>query len=119
MKSPQSSQQDQQPAPPSPEQKLLAAQQDVQRWQQVAASPNLSPRAAAWALEQARSARAEVKLRQKAAAYQAQQENPLEQGDDAALAVVLGLPLNGSPQSQPNPSPTGQQPPSTSPATSG
>ena len=42
-----------------------AAQQDAEKFRALAASPNLSPNAAAWALDMARSAQAEVKLRQK------------------------------------------------------
>ena len=122
MKSPDSSQPEknpEQPAPLNPEQKLALAQQDAEKFQALAGSPNLSPNAAAWALDMARSAKAEVALRQKAAAYQAEQQNPVTQGDDAALKVLLGLPLNNSPQSQPSSSNQPKATPSTSPGTSG
>ncbi len=62
------------PTPPtlSLEVKLALAQKEERKWRALAANPNLSPKAAAWALEQARSARAVVTLRQKALAYQEQ-----------------------------------------------
>jgi capsule polysaccharide export protein KpsE/RkpR len=54
----------------SPEVKLALAQKDVAKFQALAASPNLSPKAVAWALDMVRSARAEIELRQKGLAYQ-------------------------------------------------
>lgn len=102
--------QSQEPPPPSLQDKLALAQQQAQRYQQAAASPNLSPQAAAVALNLARSHRAAARLFQSALTYQAQQENTVEQGDDAALSVVLGLPPSGSPQSQQSPSPKDSQP---------
>jgi hypothetical protein len=113
-------QQDQsQEPPPSLPDKLALAQQQAERYQKAAASPNLSPQAAAVALNLARSHRAAARLFQNALAYQAQQESPVEQGDDAALAITLGLPLNNSPPDQPNPSTTNPPPPSISPGISG
>ena len=122
MKSPDRSPQEnpELPAPLNPEQKLALAQQDAEKFQALAGSPNLSPSAAAWALDMARSAKAEVALRQKAAAWEAEQQNPVTQGDDAALKVLLGLPLNNSPQSQQSTiQPSPKATPSTSPETSG
>ena len=51
---------------PNAEQALAKAQADADHWGAIAANPNLSPEAAAWAFNIARSARAEVALRQKA-----------------------------------------------------
>ena len=107
MKSPQ---QDQPESPLTPEQKMALAQQDMVKWRAMAANPNMSPKAATWALEQVRSAQAEVRLRQKAAAYAAEQQNPVEQGDDAALAAVLNLPPSNLLQDQPSPFPRNSQP---------
>jgi len=93
-----------QEVPLSQQEKMVLAQQEVERYQGLAANPNLSPRAAAWALDMARSAQASVRLRQKAIAWEAEQANPVEQGNDAALAVILGLQPSNSPPDQPTPS---------------
>jgi hypothetical protein len=52
------------------EQRLASAQQAVNHWMRVAASPNLSPRAVAVAQRAAMSAKAEVRLRTMALAYE-------------------------------------------------
>ena len=59
-----------------PEAKLTMAQNEAAMWSKVAASPNLSPQAASVAMNAARSAAAEVKLRQKALAYQSPNQDP-------------------------------------------
>lgn len=118
MKSPESKNQEA-PVPLNPEQKLALAEQDRERWKAAAANPDLSPRAAGWALDLARSAGAEVRLRQKALAWQNQQDNPILQGDDAALAQTLQLPLSSSPPSPQSPSEIPSPDSSISPATSG
>ena len=56
--------------PLSPQEKLAQATADHEKWSQVAAKPGLSPTAAAWAQAQARSAWAEMELRQKASVFQ-------------------------------------------------
>ena len=68
----------------TPEQKMQAAVADQAKWSRVAADPDLSPAAAAWAAGAARSAAAEVKLRQKA-------QSP-DQILDPNLAITLGQP---------------------------
>jgi len=80
------------PQPLSQQEKMVLAQQEVERYRGLAANPNLSPRAAAWALDMARSAQAEVSLRQKAIAWEAEQANPTEQGNNSALAEPTTLP---------------------------
>ena len=50
----------------SPQQKLAKAQANADHWGAIAANPDLSPEAAAWAFNLARSARASATLRQKA-----------------------------------------------------
>ena len=47
---------------PNAEQALAKAQADADHWGKIAADPNLSPEAAAWALNLARSARASATL---------------------------------------------------------
>lgn len=81
--------------PLSQQEKLAGAQAEADRWTRIAANPNLSPQAASVAQIAARSARAEVRLRQKGLAFLGEQTN------DAALAQILGMNL---PQSQPTPS---------------
>ena len=74
--------------PLSPQEKLANAQADYEKWSQVAAKPGLSPAAAAWALGAARSARAEMDLRQKAAAFA--EQNPsgeTEPAPDLSLSL--------------------------------
>lgn len=97
--------QDPEEAPLSPEEKLVAAQADEVHWRKVAANPNLSPRAAEWARDQARSAAAEVRLRLKGAAYRREQEQKAadeESSGDPYLDRLLDL--SKSPQGQPKPS---------------
>ena len=92
--------QDKQPEPEaSPQESLSAASADQEKWQAVAAKPGLSPQAAAWAREQARSAQAEMSLWQRAV-----QPGP---PPDPALMNTLSLqpPLPSSAEQNP-PSPT-------------
>ena len=49
----------------SPQEKLAQVQAQQQKWSMVAASPNLSPKAAAWARNAARSFQAAADLYQK------------------------------------------------------
>lgn len=79
--------------PQSPEEKLAQAQADADHWSQVAALPGLSPQAAAWAFNLARSAKAEVALRLKAL-------QPDTQSPDPTLMRLLGL--DNPPQDQPS-----------------
>ena len=109
----------QEPTPLSLEQKLAGAQQQAEHWAKLAAHPDLNPQQAAVALNAARSSRAAIKAGQKAQAWQSQQDNPLLQGDDAALAQTLQLPLNSSPPDQQNLSEEPNPDSSTSPGTSG
>jgi hypothetical protein len=51
------------------EEKLQQAQHDLDHWSKVAALPELSTNAAEWARNAARSAGAEVKLRERALAW--------------------------------------------------
>lgn len=97
--------------PMSQQEKMAMAQQEQERWASIAARPNLSPQAATVAMNAARSAAAEVRLRQKGLAWLGAQT------DDQALAQVLGL--NSSPQNQQNPSEDPIQNSSISPGTSG
>jgi hypothetical protein len=55
----------------SPVEALAKALADADHWGAIAANPNLSPEAAAWAFNIARSARAEVALRQRGLQAQA------------------------------------------------
>ena len=64
--------------PPTPQgpplslpEKLAQAQADLAKWSRVAAHPNLSPEAAAWAKDAARSCAAVVSLYQKALDWEA------------------------------------------------
>jgi hypothetical protein len=84
----------------SPQEKLAKAQADADHWGAIAANPNLSPEAAEWAFNIARSARAEVALRQRGLQAQAQHEGA------PMLRSLLNLPA-------PTPSP----PPSSDPTT--
>jgi hypothetical protein len=61
----------------TPEEKMHAAQGRQDKWSKVAADPSLSPRAAAWAQGLARSAAAEVVLRQKAASVAQMANDPI------------------------------------------
>ena len=101
---PQDSQEDN-PQPLTSLDKLAKAQADATYWGQLAVDPQLSPTAAAWALNQARSARAEAALRQKALQSQADGESP----SDPTLAQITSPPPLSLPQNQP----LGQQGPMT------
>ena len=72
----------------TPEEKLEAATADAEKWSMVANKPGMSPQASAWAAQAARSAQAEMRLRQKAAGQQA--ENPDQPPDDPNLTALLG-----------------------------
>ena len=88
MKSPKPKQKPQQDRSLTPEEKLEAATADAAKWSTVANKPGMSPQAAAWAAQAARSARAEMLLRQKAASP------PEDQGlppDDPNLTALLGM----------------------------
>jgi hypothetical protein len=76
---------------PSPQQKLAKAQADADHWGAIAANPNLSPEAAEWAFNLARSARAEVALRQKAALW------ARSQGQGDQMTMLRGLLNPGAP----------------------
>src|SRR5277367_2381436 len=81
---------------PNPDQAL--AQANADHWGAIAANPNLSPEAAEWAFNIARSARAEVALRQKAVLWARSQG----QGDQMTMLQSL---LNlGAPTPSPPPS---------------
>ena len=82
---------------PNPDQALAKAQADADHWGAIAADPNLSPEAAAWAFNLARSARAEVALRQRGQQAQAQNQPP----GDPMLQSLLNL---GAPTPSPPPS---------------
>ncbi len=60
------------PAPLNLPEKLAAAQQRESHWLTLAGNPNLSPMAAAWLLDKAKSSRASADLYRKALAYQEQ-----------------------------------------------
>src|SRR5580700_367026 len=86
--------------PPSLQEKLDQTRQDQQYWAQVAAGPNLSPAAAAWARDAAQSKKAAGDLYEKAMNFQAASEDP-------NLQTLLGTnPLHQNPQS-----PSGQENP--------
>ena len=81
-----------QPAEASPQEALATAQADAERWAKLAGDPQLSPRAAAFAAEQGKSARASASLWRKAAAHLA--ENP-DQAQQEPLPSPRG-PMNFS-----------------------
>src|SRR5208282_5822346 len=90
-------QQDKQPEPEaSPQESLAAASADMEKWQAVAAKPGLSPQAAAWAREQARSAQASADLWQKAL-------QPVPPQQNEALANILSLQDPATSLGEPNP----------------
>jgi hypothetical protein len=75
-----------QPQPePSPQEALAKAQADAEHWGAIAAQPNLSPEAAAWAFNLARSARASATLWGKAL------QAPAPQQGDPMLRSLLNL----------------------------
>ena len=82
----------------SPQEKLAKAQADADHWGAIAANPNLSPEAAAWAFNIARSARAEVALRQKAVLW------ARSQGQGDQMTMLRGLLNPGAPTPSPPPS---------------
>ena len=88
----QESDKPEQPAELSPQESLAQAQADAEKWAKIAAHPSLNPKASAWAADQARSARASMKLWQKAIAYQ-------QEGPEADLAATTGLPSPRGPMS--------------------
>jgi hypothetical protein len=74
--------------PMSLPEKLAQARADVAKWSQIAALPNLSPSAALFARNMARSSQAAVTLGEKALAYQQQENDPEAQ---ANLMRLLGI----------------------------
>ena len=101
-------------APPvlTPQQKLDLARAKVDHWQTVASDPDLSAPASAFALNLARSAQAEVNLRQKALLAPVEDPN-----SDPYLAKLLGM--GNPPPNQPTPSNGTTSDSSTGPETSG
>ena len=83
---------------PSPEQALAKAQADADHWGEIAADPNLSPEAAAWAFNVARSARASATLRGKAVLW------ARSQGQGDQMTMLRGLLNPGAPTPSPPPS---------------
>jgi hypothetical protein len=75
--------------------KLALSQQNAEKWAKIAAKPGLSPEAAAWAWNAARSFKAAVELGQKALAYQEQID-----GVDTALPTSpsASTPVNSRPR---------------------
>jgi len=73
---------------PNPDQALAKAQADADHWGAIAADPNLSPEAAAWAFNIARSARAEVALRQRGLQAQAPPQEGRRLGGGSTLVVT-------------------------------
>ena len=65
-------------------QKLAQAQQEADKWSQVAATPGLSPKAAAWAQGVARSSKAAAILYEKAMAFQQLQNSQSSQLDPSS-----------------------------------
>jgi hypothetical protein len=83
---------------PNPDQALAKAQANADHWGAIAADPNLSPEAAEWAFNLARSARAEVALRQKAVLW------ARSQGQGDQMTMLRGLLNPGAPTPSPPPS---------------
>ncbi len=77
----------------SPEEKLAAAQREAAKWTAIAADPAISPSAAAFVRDLARSANAEVDLRLKGLGRQQQKsgENPLAIPADQLARAVTAL----------------------------
>ena len=95
----------------SPQEKHSQAQAEADHWKQVAADPELSAPASAFALNLARSAQAEADLRLKGL------QAPQDPNSDQYLAKMLGM---GNPlPNQPTSSTTPTSDLSTGPATSG
>ena len=82
---------------PSPEQALAKAQADADHWGKIAADPNLSPEAAAWAFNVARSARASATLWGKAVLW------ARSQGQGDQMTMLRGLLNPGAPTPSPPP----------------
>ena len=100
------------------EEKLQGAAADLQLYQSLAAKPGLSPMAARWVNDQARSARSALRLYQKALLYQDNQEDEAQaQEDDPYVLSLLGL--QQSPQGQPTASTGRKASSSTKPGTFG
>lgn len=70
--------------PPTPEEKLALSQNNQAKYERVAADPQLSPEAAAWAKSMARGFAAETRMREKAQTY-------LDPNSDQGLAQLLNL----------------------------
>jgi len=100
-------QESQQPVP-SPQEKPAQALAERDRWLRIAASPSLSPKAAAWAASVARSYQAAAQLGQKALDYRQERDQNLQK-------VLLITP---SPPAPPPVSEQGNPPSSTRPETS-
>src|ERR1700721_318797 len=94
------SKQQPQEQPPSLQEKLDQTRMDQQYWAQVAAGPNLSPQAAAWARDAAQSKKAAADLYEKAMNFQAASEDP-------NLQTLLGT----NPSLQTPQPPSGQESP--------
>jgi hypothetical protein len=78
--------------------KLALAREDAENWAQVAATPNLSPKAAAWAQGIVRSSKAAVSLYEKAMAFQQEQNGQagiaIERAWENAEATPISLTLS-------------------------
>ena len=78
--------------PRSPQEKLAAAQADLDKWSAVAAAPDLSPQGAHAATVLARSAAAEVKLRKLALGASPDEDPKPDQNSDLGLEALLHPP---------------------------
>jgi hypothetical protein len=83
---------------PNAEQALAKAQADADHWGKIAADPNLSPEAAAWAFNLARSPRASATLWGKAVLW------ARSQGQGDQMTMLRGLLNPGAPTPSPPPS---------------
>jgi len=84
--------------PPSLEQQLQFAAEELARWKALAASPNLSPQAQLAAVNQARSYQAAVALGKTALAYQQESRQR-----SSLLPASPALPNNSNSPSTPGP----------------
>ena len=82
---------------PNPDQALAKAQADADHWGAIAANPNLSPEAAAWAFNLARSARASATLWGKAVLW------ARSKGHGDQMTMLRGLLNPGAPTPSPPP----------------
>jgi hypothetical protein len=73
-------------------QKLARVRSEQEEWARIVADPTLSPEAAYAARQAYRSSQAAVKLGEKALAWQQEQNQPSEQGEQFMLARALGMP---------------------------